>query len=89
MGNVENLDFTHPYCNSARDTIEARRKVLIAKWSAYEFDAFSNLVSKVLSVSKTEMLRREAEYQQQAALNPKRGGPKRKTVEPYFSSHEI
>jgi hypothetical protein len=40
-----------------------------------EFAAFSNLVSRVLSVPKTEILRREAEYQRQAALNPKRRGP--------------
>jgi hypothetical protein len=43
-----------------------------------EFDIFSNLVSRVLSVPKTEILRREAEYEKQAALNPKRRGPKRK-----------
>lgn len=48
------------------------------KVSASEFDAFSTLVSRVLSVPKTEILRREAEYQKQAALNPKRRGPKRK-----------
>lgn len=28
MGNVENLDFTHPYCNSARDAIIARRTMI-------------------------------------------------------------
>jgi hypothetical protein len=43
-----------------------------------EFNAFSGLVSRVLSVPKTEILRREAEYEKQAALNPKRRGPKRK-----------
>jgi hypothetical protein len=43
-----------------------------------EFDAFSSLVSHVISVPKTEILRREAEYEKQAALNPKRRGPKRK-----------
>ena len=42
-----------------------------------EFDRFSNLVSHVLSVPKTEILRREAEYEKQAALNPNRRGPKR------------
>jgi hypothetical protein len=46
--------------------------------SSSEFDAFSRLVTRVLSVPKTEILRREAEYQKQAALNPKRRGPKRK-----------
>jgi hypothetical protein len=43
-----------------------------------EFARFSSLVSQVLSVPKTEILRREAEYQKQSALNPKRRGPKRK-----------
>jgi hypothetical protein len=43
-----------------------------------EFARFAKLVDGVLSVPKTEILRREAEYQKQAALNPKRRGPKRK-----------
>lgn len=43
-----------------------------------EFTRFSSLVSRVLSVPKTEILRREAEYQREAAKNPKRRGPKRK-----------
>lgn len=43
-----------------------------------EYEAFSSLVSRVLSVPKTEVLRREAEYEKQAALNPNRRGPKRK-----------
>ena len=34
MGNVENLDFTHPYCNSAKDAIIARREVLESKLNA-------------------------------------------------------
>jgi hypothetical protein len=46
--------------------------------SSPEFDAFSSLVSRVISVPKTEILRREAEYQKQAALNPKRRGRKPK-----------
>ena len=41
-----------------------------------EFDRFTNLVDRVLSVSKSEVIRREAEYEKQAALNPKRRGPK-------------
>lgn len=44
-----------------------------------EFEAFSTLVSRVLSVPKTEILRREAEYQKEAVKNPKRRGPKRKS----------
>lgn len=43
-----------------------------------EFARFSQLVDRVISVPKTEILRREAEYERQAALNPKRRGPKRK-----------
>jgi len=33
MGDVENLNFTHPFCNSARETIRERRVVLEAKWA--------------------------------------------------------
>jgi hypothetical protein len=40
--------------------------------------AFDNLVDKVLSVPRSEIMRREKEYQEQAAQNPKRRGPKRK-----------
>jgi hypothetical protein len=43
-----------------------------------EFDAFTKLVDRVLSVPHTEILRREQEYQKQAAQNPRRRGPKRK-----------
>lgn len=42
-----------------------------------EFQAFSSLVSRVLSVSREEMQRREAEYRAQVDANPKRRGPKR------------
>jgi hypothetical protein len=48
------------------------------KQKSSNFDVFSALVERVLSVPKTEILRREAEYEKQAALNPKRRGPKRK-----------
>jgi hypothetical protein len=34
MGNIENLNFTHPYCNNSRDAIEARKLVLQSKWNA-------------------------------------------------------
>ena len=40
--------------------------------------AFDNLVDRVLAVPHTEILRREKDYQEQAAQNPKRRGPKRK-----------
>jgi hypothetical protein len=49
-----------------------------------EFDAFTNLVDRVLAVPHAEIQRREQEYQKQAALNPKRRGPKRK-VKPSVS----
>ncbi len=40
---------------------------------------FDALVGKVLSVPHAEIMRREEEYQRQAALNPHRRGPKPKT----------
>lgn len=32
IGDLDNLDFTHPYCNTARDAIDARRPILEARW---------------------------------------------------------
>jgi hypothetical protein len=52
-----------------------------------EFDAFTKLVDRVLSVPHREIVRREKEYQKQAAQNPKRRGPKRK-VKPSTVGHE-
>jgi hypothetical protein len=43
--------------------------------AAARFDA---LVRKVLSVPHEEIVRREAEYKRQSALNPHRRGPKPK-----------
>jgi hypothetical protein len=43
-----------------------------------EFDAFTRVVDKVLSVPKSEILRREAEYRKQADANPRKRGPKPK-----------
>jgi len=43
-----------------------------------EYEAFTKTVERILSVPKTEILRREAEYQKQAALNPNKRGPKPK-----------
>jgi len=43
-----------------------------------EFDAFTRNVDRILSVPKAEILRREAEYQKQAAKNPNKRGPKPK-----------
>ena len=45
-----------------------------------EFEAFTALVDKVLSVPKAEILRREAEYRKQADLNPRKRGPKPKST---------
>ena len=42
-----------------------------------EFKNFDRVTRVVLSVSKSELHRREIEYEKQAALNPKRRGPKR------------
>jgi hypothetical protein len=46
--------------------------------NADQFERFDAAVSKVLSVPRAELLRREAEYKRVAALNPKRRGPKTK-----------
>jgi len=43
-----------------------------------EFDKFTKLVDRVLAVPHAEIVRREQEYQKEAAQNPKRRGPKRK-----------
>jgi hypothetical protein len=43
-----------------------------------EYNTFTNAVEHIMSVPKTEILRREAEYQKQAALNPRKRGPKPK-----------
>ena len=43
-----------------------------------EYDAFKDLLGKVLSVPHSEIVKREAEYQRQAAQNPNRRGPKPK-----------
>jgi hypothetical protein len=42
-----------------------------------EFVQFSDFVTKMISVPKSEILRLEAEYEKQAALNAKRRGPKK------------
>jgi hypothetical protein len=40
------------------------------------FKRFDALVRKVLSVPHEEIMRREAEYKRQSAMNPNRRGPK-------------
>jgi hypothetical protein len=42
-----------------------------------EYNKFTNLVDRLLTVSHEEMQRREAEYRKQVDANPKRRGPKR------------
>ena len=43
-----------------------------------EFTAFTKTVDRLLSVSKEEILKREAEYRKQAERNPNKRGPKPK-----------
>jgi hypothetical protein len=43
-----------------------------------EYAAFVDLTKKVLSVPKSEILRREAEYKRQSNANPRKRGPKPK-----------
>jgi hypothetical protein len=51
-----------------------------------EYQKFTNLVDHLLTVSHEEIKRREAEYRKQVDANPKRRGPKRKTVKPPSAS---
>ena len=48
------------------------------------FTNFDSLVGSVLSVPRSVILEREAEYKKKAALNPQKRGPKpkRKSVSP-------
>jgi hypothetical protein len=46
-----------------------------------EYDAFTKVMDQLLAVPKAEILRREAEYREQAAKNPKKRGPKPKGKE--------
>ena len=53
---------------------------------------FSKAVTHILSVPKTEILRREAEYKKQADANPRKRGPKPKAkrkVKPSVSSGHV
>jgi hypothetical protein len=43
-----------------------------------QFARFDKAVLKVLSISREEMQRREAEYKRQSDANPKKRGPKRR-----------
>lgn len=56
-----------------------------------EYNRFTNLVDKLLSVSHEEMQQREAEYRKQVEANPNRRGPKRKpkaAMPPSACDHE-
>ena len=44
------------------------------------FRRFGDFVSRILSVPRAVVLRREAEYKKEAALNPRKRGPKKKDV---------
>jgi hypothetical protein len=41
-----------------------------------QFQRFDAAMTKVLSVPRSELLRREAEYRKRSLANPKRRGPK-------------
>ena len=43
-----------------------------------EYQAFTALVDRLLTVPKTELDRRQAEYKKTADKNPRKRGPKRK-----------
>ncbi len=45
-----------------------------------QFARFDTVVRKILSVPHSEIVRREAEYKRQSALNPRRRGPKPKAT---------
>jgi hypothetical protein len=46
--------------------------------TSFEYREFKNLLVSVLAVPHSEIVRREAEYKKQAALNPHKRGPKPK-----------
>jgi hypothetical protein len=48
------------------------------KHSTTEYDAFKDLLSRIMTVPHSEIVKREAEYQKQLALNPNKRGPKPK-----------
>jgi hypothetical protein len=43
-----------------------------------EYDAFKNLLNRIVSVPREELQQRETEYKKRAALNPSKPGPKPK-----------
>jgi hypothetical protein len=43
-----------------------------------EYGAFKSLLNRIMAVPHSEIVKREAEYQKQVALNPHKRGPKPK-----------
>jgi len=43
-----------------------------------EYDAFKGLLNRILAVPHSEIVKREAKYKAQSALNPNKRGPKPK-----------
>jgi hypothetical protein len=58
------------------------------KQASREYSAFVRLTDRLLSVPRAELQKREAEYREQAAQNPRRRGPKRKGVTPSAGHHD-
>ena len=56
----------------------ARYHTRMAAKSSEEYDRFTKLVDRVLSVPHAEIQRRQEEYRRQSEANPRRRGPKRK-----------
>ena len=49
-----------------------------------EFDAFTNAVDRLLAVPRDELKRREKEYREKVARNPRKRGPKSKAKTSVF-----
>ena len=43
-----------------------------------EYDAFKGLLNRIMAVPHSDIMKREAAYQMQVALNPNKRGPKPK-----------
>jgi hypothetical protein len=52
-----------------------------------ELDAFTRMMDKLLSVPREELQRREKEYREQVALNPRKRGPKKRIKS--AASHDL
>ncbi len=52
-----------------------------------EYEAFTNLVDHLMTVTPEAMRRREAAYKKQSDANPRKRGPKRKAVKPPSVPH--